>query len=66
MNSTADLSTNSATISHQIQSAAFSSDRPRAAVYIWIALALFGLGMIGCGVAGSYYTNIIDAPYVGP
>jgi threonine/homoserine efflux transporter RhtA len=64
MNSTADLSTNSATISHQIQSAAFSSDRPRTA--IWIALALFGLGMIGCGVAGSYYTNIIVAPYVGP
>jgi hypothetical protein len=66
MNSTADLSTNSATISHQIPPGVSSSDRPRTAVYFWFALALFGLAMIGCGVAGSYYTNIIDAPYVGP
>jgi hypothetical protein len=45
---------------------ATTSQRPRTAVYFWIALALVGLAMIGCGVAASHYTNIIDAPYVGP
>ena len=62
MNSIADLTTDSATISHPIQPGVSSSDRPRTAVYFWIALALFGLAM----VAGAYYGNIIDAPYVGP
>jgi hypothetical protein len=45
---------------------ATTSQRSRTAAYFWVALALFGLAIIGCGVAGSYYTNIMDAPYVGP
>ncbi len=38
----------------------------RTATAFWIALTVFGLAMIGCAVAGSYYTNIIGAPYVEP
>jgi len=63
MNSAVDLSTDSATISHQTRVA-----ESRSTAYFWIALTLFGLVMIG-GVAGSYYMNminLIDAPYVGP
>ena len=59
MNSATDLPTTtslSTTTSHQFQRS----------VYFWIALALFGLAMVGLGVAGSYYTNIVDAPYFGP
>jgi hypothetical protein len=62
MNSSADLSAttlSATTTTHKIE-------RPRTAVYFWIALVLVGLVMIGFGVAGSYYTNVIDAPYVGP
>jgi hypothetical protein len=57
MSSATDLSV---TTSHQVER------RSRTAMFFWIGLALFGLAMIGVGVAGSYYTNIIDAPYVGP
>jgi threonine/homoserine efflux transporter RhtA len=59
MNSATDFSATTAL-------SATTSQRPRTAVYFWVALALLGLAMIGCGVAGSYYMNIIDAPYVGP
>ena len=34
----------------------------------WIAIALFGLVIVGFAVAGAVYTSngVIDAPYVGP
>ena len=57
MNSAVD----SATISHTQVGASRSRT-----VYFWIALALFGLATIGGAVASSHYSNIIDAPYVGP
>ena len=60
MNSAVDLPT-SATISHPPKVAPFRSRT----VYFWIGLALFGLVLIG-GVEASHYTNIVDAPYVGP
>jgi len=63
MNSAVDLSTNSVTISPQTRA---EEARSKTTAYLWIALALIGLAMIGCGIAGSYYTNVIDAPYVGP
>ena len=63
MNSAVDLSTNSVTISPQTRA---EEARSRTTVTFWIALALVGLATIGCGIAGSYYTNVIDAPYVGP
>lgn len=43
-----------------------SLDRPRTETAFWIALALFGLVIFGCAMAGSYYTDILVAPYVGP
>jgi len=61
MNSAVDLSTNSATISHQTRVAESPSQTP---AYFWIALAFFGLAMIGGAVAGSHYPDI--AAYVGP
>ncbi len=43
-----------------------SLDRSGTETAFWIALALFGLAIFGCALAGSYYTDILVAPYVGP